>query len=752
MTVKVPIARGTTDRLGVITQIAFVLALALVAARCTILESVREPFQVSPGVAPYPLGPGPATSLAIDLLCCLPAILVILRRALERSYTLRHSWSQFLAILLAAWAILSIKWANDKFIAMVSAADFSAAIALFWAGSQLVRTWARLRIVSAVAYGLLLVLLVQGFYYKFVELPDLIHSFEQNKQQILRDRGFAPDSFAAKQFENKIVAGELLGFSTSENSFAAMIVLLAMIGVGAIIQRRTDRDPAGWIALMILPLPFAAWLLFCTQSKAGMATPILGLILLWGIWQTRGVLATRPAKCFYAGLTAIVCALAAVIGFGLARGRLPTSSLNFRWRYWTAAWRMFWRHPIRGIGWANFGPHYLHDRLPSAAEEIRDPHNFIIRFFVELGAIGGILTIAWMVRLWWDLTRPITPPPPSPRATKTQSAAAAGFFFGVAGLAMTIATIASLDFSQDPSFIVIELMKRCLYLCALGIGAMLVGLRSVNDPRLDDRPAPWILYGLLVSLGLFLIHNLIEFSLFEPGPMCLFGLLSGAALGARQPSIAAIRPRAGAAATFILATVSSLAAAIFVWLPVTEAENLAQSGDESLRTANLNTPAKFDQAAAAYQQAFDRWPLNADYAFRAGRALQIELDSMLAAGKESQVPPSLRVQIRAFYTAAISRDPSDIPAYLQRAGLALQIRDADAVISDFDRAVWLNPNDIGIRLQYAQALQTLRLNQRAVEQLKLALFYNDGLDAKEPRRLPEETVKEIQKKIDSLGN
>ena len=58
---------------------------------------------------------------------------------------------------------------------------------------------------------------------------------------------------------------------------------------------------------------------------------------------------------------------------------------------------MFWRHPIIGVGWDNFYLHYLRDRLPVASEEIRDPHNFIIRFFVELGAIGGILMLAWLI-------------------------------------------------------------------------------------------------------------------------------------------------------------------------------------------------------------------------------------------------------------------------------------------------------------------------------------------------------------------
>ncbi len=215
----------------------------------------------------------------------------------------------------------------------------------------------------------------------------------------------------------------------------------------------------------------------------------------------------------------------------------------------------------------------------------------------------------------------------------------------------------------------------------------------------------------------------------------------GKAARRRGPSLA----RSGSAVALALITATLFAAAVFVWIPVTQAEDLAQSGDDALRAAH------FDEAAADYQQAFARWKWNADYAFRAGRALQIELDSLLAAGKESQVPAALRVQIRSFYTAAISHDPSNISAYLQRAALSLQVLDADQVVSDFNRVVYLDPNDVDIRLQYAAALEKLRLPKQAAEQFQLALFYNSQLDRAEPKRLPEDEVSRINMELDALS-
>lgn len=738
--------RSRVDWYAGLTRAAFFLVLAVAVARCTFLESLRDPFPVSPGTAAYPRGPGPAWSLALDLICGLSVLLVLLRRVVDRSYVLRWSAAQLLLLPLAVWTALSVKWADDKFAAMVEAANLAAALALLWSASQLVRSWLRLRIVAAVAYGLLLVFLAQGFYYKFAELPDTARTFLANKQSILSDRGYTADSFIARQFEKKILSGELLGFTSSANSFASLIVLLTVIGAAVAIQRRVDHDPPAWAAGLALALPLAVWLLIYTRSKAGMVLPILAVGMLLATWRFGRSLANHWTRWFWTTLAAVGAAIAAVVGYGLVRGGLPTASLNFRWRYWVAAWHILLGHPIRGVGWDNFGQRYLGARLPAAAEEVRDPHDFLVRFFVELGIIGGVLLLAWMIRLWWELARPIAPPPP---ADRPPHAARAGGFAKIFTLVLAILAInifAGIDLHQDAGFIALELMKRIMYLAALVIGASMVALRSLEDPRLDDRPAPWILYGLLAGIGVFLIHNLIEFSLFEAGPLCLFGLLAGSALGARLPTLPTTRGRAAATVGLIGGAAIWLAAAIYVWLPTARAEAAAHAGDDALRAS------RFEAATSAYDAARSDLPRNADYAFRAGRALHYGLNSLIASGRLAGVPQQLRTQIMAYYGSAIGRNSSNVTPYLARASLALETGDRDQVLRDFDKALQLDPNEVSIHREYARALGLLGLRDQARSQLQLALHYNDLLDKSEPKRLPPDQVQAIQRQIASLKN
>src|SRR6266480_735401 len=111
----------------------------------------------------------------------------------------------------------------------------------------LVRSWLRLRLVAAIAFGLLLAYLTHSLFFRFIELPDLKARWEKDKGKILAERGLSDDPFLAKQFENRVLAGELMGFFNSPNTMGAMVVMLMVISTGLAVQRMMDdkSDRAG---------------------------------------------------------------------------------------------------------------------------------------------------------------------------------------------------------------------------------------------------------------------------------------------------------------------------------------------------------------------------------------------------------------------------------------------------------------------------------------------------------------------------
>jgi|GEM_PF-729736 len=740
---------------------ALIVALAVVVARATMLESLREPFGPNSPLNSH--GAGPGTGLLLDLLCCAPALLVLLRRVVVRDEVVTRgaiagsiknakdphpnplpeyrergnegtsdcavtrSWACRLGLGLGILALASTLWASDQFGAMVSAAHFFSAMTLIWAAAQIVTTWQRFRLVAAVCAGLLAVCIVQAVMWRFVEMPATLANFEHNRVEFLRQMGWQPGDFAARQFENKIKNMEMLGFDASANSFAALMVLLLGVTAGLIIQRAKDGQPRAAAGMAAL-IPLTGWILFYTQSKAAFFTPLIIGVILTVIWKFRAGLAEHSLRLFGMAGIVVLIGTAATIGYGIAFGRLPTASLFFRWRYWVAAARMHMAFPFLGVGWNNFGAHYLQYRLTDAAEEVQDPHNFVLRFITELGMIGGMLAIAWLGRLWWEMTVKA-----KPNHANDPLRGTIGWIALIAGAGMLLALVAASDFSQGLDAVVMEVLKRLLFFCVLMLVGSLAAIASVRDMRIDSRPAEWVLYAALASLAAFFIHNLIEFSLFETGPLMVFAMVAGSAIGMRnrgteRRGTEGLRVQGFKGWPMARVGVAGLlwiAAAVFLAIPAAIAQSLASDGDDLVRAGHI------DDAEVDYQRAAEWVPFNADYFYRAAMALAYKPRRGM----------SDRQVILGLINEAIARDPTNVAYPLSRARMEAETGDASAAKADFTRALDLNPNEVSIRLDFGQALLGLHEPAEAAKEFDLALKYNSMLPEAEPKRMNEGSLR-----------
>ena len=702
-----------------LTLWALVIALAAVVARATILESTRAPF--GPQSMLSSRGGGPSAGLALDLICCCPALIVLAGRAFGKIERRPRSWACVFCGLLCVWAGASTFWSNDKFAAAVSAAHLIAAMALLWAAAQLVTTWGRLRLVAAICFGLLLVNLVHAILWRYSDMPNTLAYFEAHKTEILAQLGWKPDDFSARQFEMKLRNAELLGFNGSANSFAATLVLLMGVSAGLAIQRLREGESESAAAIAAAFLP-GLWILYLTQCKAAFVTSLIVALILLAVWKFPGAFASAR-QAYGTGVRIVLAGMVAVVGYGMWFHGLPTASLNFRWRYWTAAWQLHHEHPFLGVGWSNFGLHYLRYRLIQAAEEIQDPHNFLLRLLTELGRVGLVLGVAWIARFWWECTRSVQPPE-LPQAAIPSSAPRGGVHWlaiiSVSGI--TLGLLVGVDFTQG---LVVELMNRALFACVLIFGSTLAAIRSLREPNLDERPAPWVLYAILASLGAFLIHNLIEFSLFETGPMMIFALLAGSALGARR-QITLAPARALSVAQFTAACAVWAAAAVFFVAPIVQAEWVAQAGDDAIRQ---HIP-QYDQAEQDYQAAFALVGYNSDYAYRAALA-------------EAYKPLHDRAALKQMLDQAIAVNPSMVGYYRSRALANVQTNDAKGMRADFVKALELDPNEVSLRMDYANALMQMQMPDAAALQYESALHYNDALPVEEPKRINDAAIRRL---------
>lgn len=715
-------------------RLALILVAAVVIARALMLETLRDPDLVMPGQFAAPLGPGPVATLVLGLLSIIPAMIVLLRRAFDPTYRLTASLPSLLLIALGLLAGASVLWADDRFAAIVQAAQLVSGAVLLWAAAQLVRDWGRFRIGIAICAGLLAVFIIQGIGYRFIELPELQDRWQNDidgfRTQALRERGWQPDDYAAQKFAQKVMAGEMIGNTASPNSLAATTVMLMVVMMGLLAHRfgRREHVPAALTAVLIAG---AGWIIFYTYSNAACITPLLAVVALLIMRPAHRWMAEHHRLLFAVGCIAFVLGAVALVGHGLYHGSLPHVSLTFRWRYWLAAAAMVADHPLLGVGYGGFGNSYLTYRLPAAAEEIRDPHNLLMRFASELGLIGALLAVAWLAALWWRMTRPKAPdhaPAGGGAATMVT------LILAIAG-GIVINLIAAVDYSQSADYILLEVFKRILYALLLIVGAgIAVIVRDGSRMTVDQSPAPWLMRGAIVAIGLFLLHNMIDFSFFEAGPLHIFALLAGSVLGIRaDPDVPVGR---GSRGLWLGATagvgVVWLVTAVTVVGPVLIAEDSARTGDRLLREGNARA------AVQSYAAAFDKVPGNADYAYRAAVAMM-----------HAQAPVD---QILAMLGRAIESDPTTIQYRLMRARFVLQLNPPryDDAIADFTEAVERNPHEISLRWEFAQLLARMNRPAEAIVQAKAALAVNDAYAPDESEKLSSEREAEIRAFIESL--
>lgn len=794
-----------------LTQVAFVLSLALVVCRLLMPETIRNPQDPLAGLstaqqahapesalaasAPASRDPGPATGLVLDLLSCLPALLVLARRAFDQNYKLLTAGSIFPMALLAILAALSPLWAADQFASVVSAAHFACALVFLWSAFQLVRSWYHLRLIAGICVGLLLALSLVGYNFRLVEAPDLRERWNKEKELFLSQQNLKAGTFSANMFENRVLQSQPMGYRVSPNTYAGLLVMLGMVSAGVILQRWADRDHWGWIIVPLIAAAAVPPLIRWTGCRAAYATPVMGALILLAVWLLGRWLARFSRAAYGTGLAGVSAAAAYVIYHGMTHGTLWHDSLNFRWRYWVGSFKLLtdgfyhasrqYFHFIFGVGWENFGPYYLGQRLAIAPEEIRDPHNFIVRAFTELGLLGGILMLAWMIRLWWDLTRPFIPadsspadssPTAGPKPTRThpakpQSAATSPWLAlgGIASAAIAINIAAAIDFSSDVWYVVMEVATRGLFFCMLLIGLMVAALRAAApDPtrektagrsleihiQPDRRPAPWLIYAMLAGLATFLIHNLIEFSLFEPASMFLFALLTGGVLslraeGRRQAAASQARPQSAnplaARIGLALGALGWLVAAGFLVAPVLIAESLAQAAQtEALAFVKSHQNSALIQAASDMTDAAHTVPFNADYAERAAELVSAELPAA--------VPGADPQRVKQLLDAAVAANPTSVAAFRARAQFELlRLHDFDAGLADYRRAVTLDPRNVRMRLAFAGALTDVakwahRPNLAKVAALEFERAFDDN------NQLPPEEVKRLTEKETSDAN
>lgn len=333
-------------------------------------------------------------------------------------------WLLLVAItLVLAWRAgrAVVHWsAVDKVLLLVVSLHSASALFAVWSGAaprpainmlwtwigygaafaivrQLLRHPAEARALAAVMIALAVVSCGYALYEYFVSQPATAAEYARNPDAALRASGqwYPPGSRERYLFEQRLGSTEPVATFALTNSLAGFLVAWLMVIAGSLMVLPERVAARGWMLTTFAALGIVLLVvLLLTKSRSAMVGAGVGLAFLGASGAGRKHLLSRRALIVSVVLLLAVGAAVAIGGLDLAMIGEAPKSLAFRLEYWQATWNMIVSQPIWGVGPGEFKDAYTAYKLPTASEEISDPHNFLLEVWATAGtATAAALTV-----------------------------------------------------------------------------------------------------------------------------------------------------------------------------------------------------------------------------------------------------------------------------------------------------------------------------------------------------------------------
>ncbi len=701
----------------------FGLCLCILALRVTYTESpTAQTASMAGGLSDT------VYSLTLSGLLGFAFVVWLVRDVLSGRLAYRFTGIEIGLGLFLLACIISTAVASDKRLAIVQFVILLGPLLAALLLVQILDSAFKVRLALIVVGALAVVSAYQSAEQMFVSNQITIEQYEKAPETLLEPLGIEPGSFQQFLLEHRLYSRGIRGFFTTSNSaasfglmasFAALALLLEQVRSGPR-ARQLSRDVLCRAAGTCLVV--AALLL--TQSKGGilgflLAGILFALLLSAGRWLVAHRRLTMTVLLPLALVLAVAVGYVA-ISYGLEHGRLPGgNSMLVRWQYWVASAQMFRDHPLAGIGPGNFAQNYTRFKPPAAPESVADPHCLPLSLLTQYGPLG---LAGFLVMVLGPFVRSVRSQPMDGEPVERHQAASIkrptlALLAAACGVLLLLRPILiPMPPADDPTLIIYEVVA----LYAAPAAAFLIGFLLLAAPLIAPSAGRAQSQNTIIAVAMgcavfgVMVHNAIDFAIFEPAVWTTFWLLIAcfvATQGQGPPHrslLLATSVRCKAVAV-VLALVLVTAFWHFVWRPSYEAASHIQRAQQAAAMG------RFDRAHALLDAAFEADPLSPASLSLSGRLYiqQYEQSVPKKPALLEQAAQYLRQAVKVspadykdyeklgvvysllgrheeafgWFTRAIEHYPGSGRLWFGRAQIAEQIGKRDVVLTDYCRAV-----------------------------------------------------------------
>ena len=494
---------------------------------CLCVISLRATLTEAPNIVSNNLPSGSLDgiySLTVSTLLFFSALIWLICNLPGRKITYRYSGIEIGLVIFIIAALASIFAASNKRAAISDAAMLTAPMFMAVVLVQILTSEARKKILLFV----IIALAIAGFSRCNEQLLSsnkiMIEQYRQNPAAQLSALGIEPGSFQQMLYEHRLESKDIRGFFTTSNSAGAFAGLAGFCGLAFFVQHYRKTRAIGHIRqefvvyAVIFMIVIAAVII--TKSKGAIITAILGAIMFCGYLFGGDWLNKHKRLVVIVCLCMVVTAGTVVVLYGVSNGRLPGgNSMLVRWQYWVGTVKMIAEHGWAGVGGGNFSIFYPHYKDASAIETVRDPHNFLLSILSQYGPFG---LLGMLAAIFVPLYRIIFSGKQSSLQSQQLSVkpGASAIYAIVILIVMLVVRPAVMRAELGREPMVVIYVVSVLYVLPAVIFCSLFLLMATQDKNitLGNTAIAALFCAIVVSL----IHNCIDFAIFEPGILTVF--------------------------------------------------------------------------------------------------------------------------------------------------------------------------------------------------------------------------------------
>ncbi|MGD0077808.1 MAG: O-antigen ligase family protein [Sedimentisphaerales bacterium] len=735
-TPKTKINSPKRDFLTLFETALFICCIVVLAFRTTHTESpTPQPAQIPAAVndAVY--------SIAMSGILLFSLLLLLLGRLFTGRFSYKTTSLEIGLVIFLAATIFASYFAPDKRAAITTSLMILAPLCMAVLLVQLLNSQARIKILLISITALGIIASWQSAEQAFISNNLMLEQYRNDPDSILEPLGITRGTLNQMLLEHRLSSRGAPASFTTANSAGSFMILAAFAAIALFIERVRGRksvsQPPNNYLFAALAVAVVLFGLVLTRSKGAIAAFVIALAVF------AILLAVKRRKfskniILACGVLAVVVLIPLVALFGLKSGRLPGgNSMLVRWQYWKASAQMAADRPLTGVGPGNFEAIYHLYKSPSAPETVSDPHCFILSILTQYGPAGLLGFLLFLLVPLWRSTLSVSDGLVIENTSDAPFKKMSAFCIAAVVVAMLILR----PFIEPPStaehldeklYVIFGSLMAPATLFFIGFIILMKSLQTERSREYALQNTSVTAVALFAGLLGVIIHNLIDFAIFEPGVLmtfcaclaCLIALDSRVKLPAPSVERSTLNFRRS---TFIPAAVAVAAIGFgyfnYALLPVIKS---------TTKITEAGYPAsigRFPLAHNLFEAATDDDPLGFEAPLKDGRLYLKHIYSPLMPRDEMLARAEQSLFIAAQRNSADCR-PFDALAnlYLLRAQLAPDEK-AQWLAQAFDVAsiaVSLYPGQAELHFQLATIADALGKTELALKHYQSAVDIEDG--------------------------